>query len=167
MDAKAWSVLFLLFFVSCTAAESSAEKKAGRAASSEQVSAGPQAGPLEPGKTYRLDQLALNTSTEPRDFFTDVYLVLCEPAPCPPCGEGRECAECIESILYFADEPLTVKTSAELEGRPGLLQQGHYEFCPQLTKYKLGERNHLKIRVQNIYESGVYNDMQIVPEEDQ
>jgi len=127
----------------------------------------PKAKPLIPGNVYTLKELSKNTLPEEREFFTEAYLVLCAPAPCPPCPEGVQCAACEQSVLYFADEPIKGKTVAELGAMREVLVGHHYEFCPELTKFKAGKKYRLKVAVQNITpEAGwVYNEMRIVEPE--
>ena len=129
--------------------------------------ADPKAKPLVPGETYSLRDLSKNTVTEEREFFTEAYLVLCAPAPCPPCPEGAQCAPCKQSILYFSDEPVKDKTEDELKRMREVLVGHHYEFCSEITKFTVGEKHHLKVAAENIsFEEGlVYNEMRIVPEE--
>ena len=126
----------------------------------------PGAKPLIPGRTYSLEELSKNAVAEEREFFTDAYFVLCAPAPCPPCPQGVVCAACEEAVLYFADEPLEGKTEKELKKMREVLVGHHYEFCPELTKFKAGKKYHLKVAVQNMSpeEGLIYNEMRIVPE---
>jgi hypothetical protein len=133
----------------------------------ELLPADPKAKPLVPGRTYSLKELSKNTVAEEREFFTNAYLVLCAPASCPPCPEGVVCAPCVESVLYFADQPLKGKTEAELKAMREVLVGHHYEFCPELSKYKSGKRHRLKVAIQNMSpeEGLVYNDMRIVEPE--
>ncbi len=129
--------------------------------------ADPKAMPLTPGNVYTLKELSKNILPEEREFFTEAYLVLCTPAPCPPCPEGVQCAACEQSILYFADEPMEGKTVAELKTMREVLVGHHFEFCPELTKFKTGKKYRLKVAVQNITpeEGWVYNEMRIVEPE--
>jgi len=129
--------------------------------------ADPNAKPLIPGKTYPLKELLKNTVADEREFFVDAYLVLCAPAPCPPCPEGVVCAACKEAVLYFADEPMEGKTEAELKKMREILVGHHYEFCPELTKFTVGKKQHLKVAVQNMSpeEGSVYNEIRIVEPE--
>jgi hypothetical protein len=133
----------------------------------ELLPADPNAKPLIPGKTYSLKDLSKNTITEEREFFTNAYLVLCAPAPCPPCPEGAQCAPCEQAVLYFADQPLKGKTEKELKDIRDVLAGHHYEFCPELSKYTVGKKHRLKVAVQNIsFEEGmVYNEIRIVEPE--
>ncbi len=134
----------------------------------ELLPADPKAKPLVPGRSYTLEQLSKNTVPEEREFFTSAYLVLCAPAPCPPCPEGAACAPCIQSILYFADKPLKDKAEKELKAMRDVLVGHHYEFCPELSKYKVGKKQRLKVAVQNMSpeEGLVYNEMRIISEEE-
>ena len=59
------------------------------------------------------------------------------------------------------------KTVAELKTMREVLVGHHFEFCPELTKFKTGKKYRLKVAVQNITpeEGWVYNEMRIVEPE--
>jgi len=149
MVTGSMKVYFCLFFFVLFGAISSYAAKEGRETPAvgnppaeallgedpvELLPADPKAKPLVPGRTYSLKELSKNTVTKEREFFTNAYLVLCAPAPCPPCPEGVVCAPCVESVLYFADQPLKGKSETELKTMREVLVGHHYEFCPELSK---------------------------------
>ncbi len=113
---------------------------------------------LVPGQTYTVREIKQNQSAKEREFFLEAYCVFLKEDVCPPCPPTHRCKTCPPPYnVGFADDAHPRIDFAAFQAPDVLLIQSIHDPVV-FSRFKIGERYRLKIRVINQSRTNIPNN---------